>query len=262
MVSEAGEKAVRETVNLWKAEFIKMRHMGFYLLHIFGAVIPSVIFLLYYTVAHWEMRSQITGFIETIGIAFPMMAGILCAKSVELEQSGHFQTFFGVSVWRGHAFLAKWMSLQSLAFAAVFSAVGIFAAGEILLLENTKISVSAYLVMAFFLWAGSIPLYAEHLFLSLKFSGTVSMGVSALETLIAALFVSKLGDGIWMFFPASFSARGSMMYVTDIYCHGTSGWYTAVQLRQMAVMCGLIGFAICAIIIVWFHFFEGRDYGD
>lgn len=236
--------------------------MGFYLLHIFGAVFPGVIFLLYYTVTHWDLRSQITGFVETIGIVFPMVAGIVCAKSVELEQSGHFQTFFGVSAHRGHAFLAKWMSLQGLVFAAVFSAVGIFAAGEIFFLSNTSISIFAYLVMAFLLWAGSIPLYAEHLFLSLRFSGTVSMGVSALETLIAALFVSKLGDGIWMFIPASFSARGSMMYVTDIYCHGISGWYTAVQLRQMTVMCGLIGFAICAIIIVWFHFFEGRGYGD
>lgn len=99
-------------------------------MHIAGAVLPAVVFLCYYASSNWSVILQVSGFFEAVGIAFPVVISILCAKSVALEEVGHFQTFLGTTTRRAYAFLAKWMALLILAFFAVFGAVGILAAGE------------------------------------------------------------------------------------------------------------------------------------
>lgn len=252
---------MRETWRAWKAELLKMRHNGCYPMHIAGAVLPAVVFLCYYASSNWSAPLQISGFLEAVGIAFPVVISILCAKSVALEEGGHFQTFLGMTTRRAYAFLAKWTALLVLAFFAAFGAVGILAAGEWSFLKNTEIPPVVYAVSALFLWAGSIPLYAEHLFLNLRFSRAVSMGVAVTESLVSALFLTGLGDGIWQFVPAAFSARGSMTYVT-VALYPDVEFSTKAQMRQSAVTGGLIGTAVCAIIMVWFHFYEGRHCDD
>lgn len=204
---------------------------------------------------------QASGFFEAVGIAFPMVISILCAKSVALEEGGHFQTFLGMTTRRAYAFLAKWMALLVLACFAVFGAVGIFAVGEWFFLKNTEISPVVYAISALLLWAGGIPLYAEHLFVNLRFSRAVSMGVAVTESLVSALFLTGLGDGIWQFVPAAFSARGSMVYFTETLFPGAA-LYTRAKMWQMTVTGGLIGTAVCVIIMVWFHFYEGRHCND
>ena len=87
------------------------------------------------------------------------------------------------------------------------------------------------------------------------------MGVAVTESLVSALFLTGLGDGIWQFVPAAFSARGSMTYVT-VALYPEADVYTKAQLWQSAVTGGLIGAAVCVIIMVWFHFYEGRHCDD
>ena len=99
-------------------------------MHIAGAVLPAVVFLCYYASSNWSVILQVSGFFEAVGIAFPVVISILCAKSVALEEVGHFQTFLGTTTRRAYAFLAKWMALLILAFFAVIGAVGIWRRGN------------------------------------------------------------------------------------------------------------------------------------
>ena len=52
-----------------------------------------------------------------------------------------------------------------------------------------------------------------------------------------------------------------MTYVT-VALYPEADVYTKAQLWQSAVMGGLIGAAVCVIIMVWFHFYEGRHCDD
>lgn len=104
-------------------------------------------------------------------------------------------------------------------------------------------------------------LASRHLFLNLRFSKMVSMGVGMAESLISALFLTGLGDGIWQYVPASYSARGSLeilrIYFTEMGGKEISGEY----MRQFCVNL-LITVFLCAIIFLWFQFYEGRACDD
>ena len=106
---------MRETGRAWKAELLKMRHSGCYPMHIAGAVLPAVAFLCYYASSNWSVILQVSGFFEAVGIAFPVVISILCAKSRTLSDvswnddaarvcvsgkvDGAFDTRFFRSVW-------------------------------------------------------------------------------------------------------------------------------------------------------------------
>lgn len=85
-------------------------------MHIAGAVLPRWSFYAITLSSNWSVILQVSGFFEAVGIAFPVVISILCAKSVTLEEVGHFQTFLGTTTRRAYAFLAKWMALLILAF--------------------------------------------------------------------------------------------------------------------------------------------------
>lgn len=250
-----------ECRRLWKAEFIKMKHSGIYFLHLMCAVLASTVFIIYYLAAGWSVESRISGFMEAVGIVLPVAVSIVCAKGVELEENSHFQTFLGTAKRKTAAFLAKWTALQLLALTAVAGAVILFAAGERLLLKNSEIPLKVYLTEILIVWGGSLPLYLEHLFLNLRFSKAVSMGVSVVQLLISALFLTGLGEGRWQYFPSSWSARGSMIYLMWIFRPDVRAQIRG-QLYRVGGACMLIGLIICVIMILWFYFYEGRHCND
>ena len=252
---------MKEFYCLWKAEFIKMKHSGIYRFHLLCPVLASTIFLAYYLsiegAAGQSAFSRLSGLIQAVGILFPVVVSIVCAKGIELEANSHFQTLLGTAKNKINAFLAKWTALQVLALAAVAGTVALFAAGERLLFKNLEIPLAVYLAEAILLWTGSIPLYLEHLFLNLRFSKAVSMGVSVVQLLIAALFLTGLGDGIWQYFPSSWCARGSMTGLTRMLWPQARP-QSSGQFSGGCGACVLIGLAICVIMLLWFYFYEGR----
>ena len=112
---------------------------------------------------------------------------------------------------RESSLLAKWMSLEILAFFAVMGAVIFYGAGNRLILGDMEIPFSVFLKAGVFLWLGSLPLYLEHLFLNLCFSKAVSLAVSIGQLLISALFLTGLGQGKWQYVPSSWSSRGASL---------------------------------------------------
>lgn len=245
-----------------RAEFLKMRHTFLYPLHLIVPVLGSGIFLLYYSYAagHSE-AAQAAGYVEVIGGVFPLMASIVCAGNVGLEESGHFQTLLGGSVHKGRALLAKWLALFSLGALAVLMAVLLFAAGYSFLPGKVGLSFGVYVFLAVLLCLGSIPVYLEHLFLNLRFGKAVSMGVGVAQFLLASLFLTGLGDGRWFFFPCTWSARGSMTVLT-YFTRSEYARVMAAELKNAGLLCLLILAVLCVIIGVWFYFYEGRQWDD
>lgn len=243
------------------AELVKMRHTFLYRLHLAVPAIGSIIFLLYYRVAGWNEMAQISGFIEVIGIALPLLIALICAGNAGLEEDNHFQTFLGISVCKWHSFLAKWLVLEALAFLSVLAAIIIFALGYRWGLGKDGISIGTYGLLAFFLWLGTVPLYLEHLFLNFTFPKPVSLGIGVAQFLLSALFLTGLGDGRWQFFPCTWSARGASE-ILAMHVKKELSDLLRTDMKASAVICLLITVVVYAIIRTWFHFYEGRQCND
>lgn len=238
-----------------KAEFLKIRHTFLIPLHIFVPGIAAVLFLLW---TRASARLQFLVYAEAIGIVFPVLASVICAGDVEIELPGHFQGFLMNPGKRESTFLAKWICLQVFAFLAVLGAILLYAVGNFFLLGNTEISAGQFFKTGLILWLGSLPLYLEHLFLNLRFSKAASLAVSIGQLLIATLFLTGIGDGKWQYFPCSWSSRGAAMYLTEQFNRKLPGRLFHMELGNIMI-CILLGVVLYAIILIWFHFYEGRQ---
>ncbi len=237
-----------------KAEFFKIRHTFLIPIHIFVPVISGIVFLVWTRIS---ARLQFLVYTEAIGIAFPVLVSVICAGDVETELPGHFQGFLMKPGKREGAFLAKWMCLQIMAFLAVMGAMLFYAVGNALVLGNKEISAGVFFKTGMILWAGSLPLYLEHLFLNLRFSRAVSLAVSMGQFLISALFLTGIGEGKWQYVLCSWSSRGAVLYLTEQFNRRIEGRFPVG--KGNIFTCILLGTGLCAIILVWFHFYEGRQ---
>lgn len=246
-----------------KAEYRKMK--GTYLPLIFAGVplLGCGLFLLYYSFSPWDTESEIMAYAEAMGAALPFLISLLSALSVEMEERNHFQTFLGTARKKKSALLGKYIALLLCTFFSFLLAVGIFGAGFTFLLGKEGMTPGLCVKLIFALWLPSAALYGIHLFLDLTFPRSVSIAVGTGESLISALFLTGLGDGLWTFVPASWSARWAA-YVTGMELNDT--YRKMVQenlnLKGNAKICLLITFLLCAIILVWFRFYEGRQCND
>lgn len=247
-----------------RAELLKMRHTFLYPLHLAVPVLGAAVFLAYYWFSEKSGLGVISAYIEVIGVVLPFLISVVCTGNVGLEEENHFQVLLGISKYRWENFLTKVVVLAGAGFLSIVAAVFLFEAGYGELLKESsyiQITPTGSLELTLLLFLGSLPLYLEHLFLNLKFSGTVSQCVGVAQFLLSALFLTGLGEGKWIFFPCSWSARGAMLWLCRLYQeNGTE--INAMEITQTAEICLLLLFFMCVIIGVWFYHYEGRHYND
>lgn len=248
-----------------RGEFLKMRHTFLPLLHIGVPVSGCAVFLLYYRFSDWDEMNRISGYTQVIGVALPFLISIVCAGNIRLEEQNHFQVLLGgwKEKWKG--LTVKYLVLAGMGLLTITGALALLGAGSWLLLpvfgEGKSFAAGMYLPLVAALFLGSLPLYLEHLFLNLAFSGTVSQCVGVAQFLLSALFLTGLGEGRWRFFPCTWSARGAMLALSGIYQENPGDVYFA-ELRQTVFICLLLLAVICVIIGLWYHYFEGRQCND
>lgn len=224
-----------EMLRLCRAECRKMHHTILLPMHLLVPLTGSAVFLLYYRVSQWSETAQVSGYLEALGL--------------------------GTVPHKQKVFLAKCVVLMMIELSATGLAVGTFAAGYHGFLGKTGIPAAAYVSIIVTLWLGSLPLYLFHLYLNLRFSKAISVCTGVVELLVAALFLTGLGEGVWRAVPCSWGARwGGYLFLSA----AESGMENELRLylRQSFWSCLLITAAVCAIILTWFHFYEGRQCDD
>lgn len=238
-----------------------MRHTFLYKLYAAVPILASVVFLMYYRFNGWSEASQISGYMQIIGIALPFLVSVLCAGNIGLEEQNHFQVLLGSHTRRWRGLEAKWLTLAGAGFLAIAAAVLLFAAGYRLGLGKEGIGAGDYMLLVLLLFWGSVPLYLEHLFFNLVFARSVSQCIGVMQSLIAAVFLTGLGEGRWQFFPCTWSARGAALYLCGMG-QDKVGEAALAQLRYGAVTEVLLFLFFYVIIRVWFHYYEGRHCND
>ena len=78
-------------IHMMRAEWQKMRHTILLPIHVVVPLLGSGVFLLYYWMGNRHGITEISGFMQIMGTAFPFLAAMVCSRSIQLEEDNHFQ---------------------------------------------------------------------------------------------------------------------------------------------------------------------------
>ena len=244
---------MREFFNYIKADFIKTKHLSIRIAHIAIPIGIATVFLAYYTYAPWDSYTKVATYYYVLGAGFPTLIGLFCAMLAEQELSaGTFQNMLSVSK-RPIAFFSKLLMLILLGAGAVLLASAWFGAGYFFFLGQQYIHYSFYIGAAFILTGSNVFLYVLHLSLALRFNKGVTIGLGIVESLLSALLLTGLGDGIWIFIPVAWASRFVTIFLQristyDIISPAPAVW--ATRIAEQFLLEFKEALAICAVMTV------------
>lgn len=217
-----------------KAEFKKTKHLSVRTAHIFIPVGTAITFIFYYSFSAWSSFVKIETYFQVLAMGFPFLIGLFCAMLAEQELfAGAFKNMLSAPK-RHMAFFSKLALLVLFGMSAVLAASVLFGTVEFFFAGQTIAGYGFYYLAAFVLAGTNIFLYIMHLFLALRFNKGVTISLGIVESLISALFITGIGDSIWMYFPAAWGLR----------------LVTSLLLFNTGAVCNLLkDDCICAIII-------------
>lgn len=241
-----------------KSDFLKTRRLSVVKAHLLIPVAVAALFLVYYAWAPWGSLEKINIFYQVLGMGLPFLISLFCSMLAEQEQAaGSFQNMLAAP-GRRLPFLAKLLLLLLFGLGAVLLASGIFGIVFLAGYEETVVGADFYLIVSAVLWGSSIPLYVFHLFLALKFNRGISLGLGIVESLIAAVFLTGLGDVLWKYVPPSWPARMPavllQMYRGEIDAGAELSGVFPVYLAVMTAAFGLF--------VIWSGRWEGIKNAD
>jgi ABC-2 type transport system permease protein len=240
------------------ADFQKTKRLSIWSAHILIPVCIAGVFLAYYSFAQWNAYSKVEAYFQVLGIGFPFLIGLFCVMLSEQELSaGGFQVMLS-SPKRLPAFLSKLTLLILTGTFAVFLASVLFGAGYSFLLRQSIVGVSFYWKASFAFLGSSILLYVWHLFLALRFNKGVSIGIGITESLISALFLTGMGDGLWSYVPCAWSSR----FVTYILAMENGSELMKTDFNIAICICILTTISSIILFCVWSCRWEGQNTSD
>ncbi|ENQ3105665.1 ABC-2 type transport system permease protein [Bacillus sp. 491mf] len=241
-----------------RADFLKMKHTVFFWIHIVMPIIGIALFLGYYSFSNFASINKASGYIQVLSITFPLLISIVSSFVVEQEAlAGNFTELLSTEYGRRKAFISKVCLLLICGFCSTILAVFGFAAGFHFLLGQNELPLSFYVEISFVLFGCQIFMYLFHLFLNFRFSKGASIGVGIMESLLAALMYTGLGDVIWKYMPCAWGMRLSNSFFT--YRLNPDSFHALLVDIQMGVVICICSTIIAFVIsLIWFSYYEGR----
>lgn len=244
------------------AEFMKMRRTWLLWIHLVMPLAGIVVFLLYYRISAWSDWGKISGYMEVLSAVSPTLAGIICALAADQEkQAGHLQNLLGGTESRTLNVGAKLGMLLLWNLAAMLLAVTGFGAGFWLWVSKLSLPGSFYFVLTALLWLPQILSYCFHFFLGLRFSKGVTIGVGIVESLLASLLMTGLGEGIWQYFPCAWAGRLTRYYVLYIN-ENINSFLLTEPVKVGIILMGVFTLAGTVLMFSWVHVYEGSQAED
>lgn len=245
-----------ECVRITRAEIHKYYRSKLLFLHIILPALAVLVFSVYYRTHDFSRYEEWAAYTEVLAVVLPAVVSIVCAMSVSIEEKNHFAVLLGIAEVKQNSLLAKWFALSLFEFLALVLAIGGFVVAGGRGCRDLQISLCVILI----LWLCSQSIYLFHLFMCLNFSGNAAMCFGALESLLAALMQTGLGDGIWQFFPCAFGGRWECLMLLS-FMEGERFEIRGRALGYLAVNIG-VSVTVGIMVILWFRFFEGRQKDD
>lgn len=245
-----------------KADFYKTKRLPVRLAHLLIPVGTSVLFLIYYIYSAWDTETKVTAYFQVLGMGLPLLTGLFCAMLSEQELSaGGFWNMLSARK-RAAAFFSKLLVLLLLGMFALLLASVLFGTGYFLGTGQRSVGYLFYWKEAFVLMGSSIFLYVLHLFLALRFDKGVTIALGFVESLLSALLLTGMGEGIWMYVPAAWASRFvTLFYYHEKFCR-MNGRYDTMDtgifsdLRTAVWVCMALTFVSLLAFGIWACRFE------
>ncbi|AIQ50014.1 hypothetical protein R70723_32140 [Paenibacillus sp. FSL R7-0273] len=245
-------------LGLFKADLLKTRRTPFLLLHLLAPLIAVSVFLAYYSYSPWSADDKVLAYLQVLGCALPTLIALVCSMAAEQEAlAGRFQGMLALPARRTKVYASKLLLLLLYGLGAILLAAVLFGAGFRYVLGQDGPGMAFYWSSAFILSGSTVFLYLLHGFISLRFGRGPSIGMGITGSLIAALLLTGLGEGIWPYVPFAWAAR-----FTSIWAAASSGTPLSPALSQAdtgSLLCVAATLLAAALSCLWFQRWEGRS---
>jgi lantibiotic protection ABC transporter MutG family permease subunit len=237
------------------ADFIKIKRRPVLWIHLLVPIVGILFTLLEIRLTKSSPASGALTCLGLIGAAFPILIGVVCSMIADQEaEAGSFQQLL-TAPFRPTPFLSMAVLLLLLGFGAeLFTAFGFYAASA-LFLHQAPFGPAYYWSGALLLFVCNIFLYFLHLFLSLRFNKGVSIGVGIFESLLSALLMTGLGEGIWPVIPCGWGLHFLRLF--GMQWGGTT--LPAAGGFQVGAAAGVVETALMVVFsVLWCLRWEGK----
>lgn len=168
--------------------------------------------------------------------------------------AGKYQVLLSTTKSRSKAYIGKLLVLElgfviSLALAIIIFAV----------LTGYQ-NMLDWLIEFFLILISSLSLYMIHLWVSIVLSNGASIGLGFLETMIALLSMTVIGDNIWYFIPCTWTSRLPAMYIIMRKVSDLSYFYKELRIWSFVALFVILILFISSII--WFNKWDGKSVSE
>ncbi len=240
------------------SDSIKIKRLPIQLAHLIIPICIAGLFLAYYSFSPWNELDKIGAYLQVLGIGFPFLIGLFSVLLAEQEQSaGNYQEMLSYSK-RLPVFFSKLLLLIGWGAFSSLLACLVFGIGSRYVLKEQVIGLIFYAKVAFILLGSSVCLYSLHLFLAFRFNKAISIGFGITESLVSALFLTGMGDGIWSYVPCSWSAR----FVTYALTMKIENTLLEPDCKVAILLCVIITISSFIMYGIWACQWEGQSSSD
>ena len=245
-----------EFKKLIKADIIKFKSTQIPWMHLYIPILGLIIFLSYYSYTPWTSFSKISAYLQVLSITFPMLIGIITSIVAEQEYiAGGFKNILIASETKNLSIMSKFtLCLLFGSLSTILAVVGLYIGYSFI--DSNIYPIYINLAIVAILIGSNIFLYILHLFLSFRFSKAVSIGVGIAESLVAALFLTGMGDGRWPFLPSSWSIRFTSSLLMKY--QSAEDILLDQDLKLGIIISIVLTFISFVIMLVWFKNWEGN----
>lgn len=245
-------------LGLLRADLLKTRRTPFQLLHLLAPLIAGAVFLAYYSYSPWSAADKVQAYLQVLGCAFPTLIALVCSMTAEQEAlAGHFQGLLALPALRIKVYASKLLLLLIYSLGAVLLAVILFGLGFREVLGEKGLGMAFYWSGAGILFGSNVFLYLFFGFVSLRFGRGPSIGIGIVGSLVAALLLTGLGDGLWPYVPFAWGVH--LVSIWTVHASGTPLPLALSQADYGITLCILATVAAAVLSFLWFQRWEGRS---
>lgn len=245
-------------INILRSEFYKFKHTWIPWAHL---ILPVLYALLFYGAAKntslksFDDMDVIKNYLMLLGAVLPIICGAVTSKVADMEASaGRFQVLLSTTKSRSKAYIGKLLVLLISFLFSISFAIAIFA-----ILFGHQIA-AAWVIELFLIVVGCLSTYMIHLWVSIVLSGAASIGLGFVETLIALLSMTVLGEKIWYFLPCAWASRLSATYVVGSKLGDSS--YLLREFTMWIYIALPVTLVIFISSLLWFNRWDGKSLSE
>ena len=199
-------------INYIKIDFYKFYHSKIIKVHFIIPVLAMIPFLSYYSVSPWNELDKVISSIQIISMSFPLIISIILNMVYEQEECGGFQYFLTTPNKKYLPHFSKLISIIILGLVSTLIAILGFGI-MFYIMGNDSIEISFYYKETLIVFSSNILLYMIQYLVVFYFGKGASIGIGIIGSLISALMLTGLGDGIWQVIPWAYSMRLSSYFI-------------------------------------------------